>query len=223
MYTIYAYKKISNNQVVYVGQTCNLPARRKQHEKDEPYNSNRAEYDYPLSRAIRKYGADAFECFVLEEVETLERANIQEDYWILKYDTINKGYNQMRGGNNRTKMSPEFISALQRDLVLGKESYTELSRKYNCSSAFISTLNNGQAHYDKNLIYPLRKTKAGRHFDEQAIEQIIELLKDKTITLKEIANRFNVSQNVIVRINQGESYHNDNLIYPIRTGRAKRS
>ena len=94
MHCIYAYKKNSDNQIKYVGQTVDITERRKQHEKDEAFNNLRAEYNYPLSRAIRKYGIDAFEFIVLEDNLTLEEANEREDFWILYYDTIAKGYNQ---------------------------------------------------------------------------------------------------------------------------------
>ena len=53
---IYAYKKIANQKIVYVGQTTNLEYRHNQHTKWDPFNVNNPEYDYPLSRGIRKYG-----------------------------------------------------------------------------------------------------------------------------------------------------------------------
>ena len=103
--------------MVYVGQTCNISERRKQHEKDEPSNNLRAEYDYPLSRAIRKYGADAFEFIILEDNLTLEEANEREDYWILYYNTIVDGYNQQRGGNNRTKLTDAQIEEINKEFI----------------------------------------------------------------------------------------------------------
>ena len=69
---IYAYKKIKEDVIVYVGQTTNLHYRQLQHEKYDPYNPNNREYHLPLSRGIRKYGLDAYQCVVLEEVENQE-------------------------------------------------------------------------------------------------------------------------------------------------------
>lgn len=60
MNIIYAYKKQSNNKIVYVGQTNNIDYRHKQHIYYDPFNMNCPEYDYPLSRGIRKYGQDEY-------------------------------------------------------------------------------------------------------------------------------------------------------------------
>jgi hypothetical protein len=53
---IYAYKKRSTGKIVYVGQTVNLTERDKQHMRYDPFNINNKEYNYPLSRGVRKYG-----------------------------------------------------------------------------------------------------------------------------------------------------------------------
>ena len=48
-------------------------------------------------------------------------------------------------------------------------------------------------------------------------------LIDKKIKVRDIANIYNIGFNVVVRINQGESYHHDNLTYPLRQGRVRES
>ena len=48
------------------------------------------------------------------------------------------------------------------------------------------------------------------------------LLKNKDIKIKEIAKLYHVSPNVIVRINQGQSYKQNNIEYPIRKGRVRK-
>ena len=42
---IYAYRKKSNDKIVYVGQTVNLEYRHKQHMKWDPFNINNLEYN----------------------------------------------------------------------------------------------------------------------------------------------------------------------------------
>lgn len=222
MHCIYVYRKKETGQVVYVGQTCNISERRKQHEKDEPFNDLRAEYNYPLNRAIRKYGAEAFEFEVLENELSLEEANAREDYWIEYYNTIINGYNQQRGGNNRTKLTDAQIEEIQDKIANSKLSYTEICEEYGCSAGFLSKINHGLAYPSSKFSYPLREVKYGKHLPQHAVDNIIEQLKDKTITLAQIAKQYGVSQNVIVRINQGQSYYNENLVYPIRIGRASR-
>lgn len=101
-------------------------------------------------------------------------------------------------------------------------SYNEICQEYGCSAGFLTKINQGASYYSSNFTYPLRNTKNGKHFSQSEVDDIIEKLKNKNITLAEIAREYNVSQNVIVRINQGQSYYNKNLIYPIRIGRANR-
>lgn len=222
MHCIYIYKKKKTGEVVYVGQTCNVSERRKQHEKDEPFNNLRAEYNYPLSRAIRKYGIEAFIFEVLEKDLSLEEANAREDYWIEYYNTIANGYNQQRGGNNRTKLTDIQIEEIRNKIANTKMPYSEICAEYGCSGGFLTAINKGESYPSSNYQYPLRATKNGKHFSEEVIKDIIEKLRDKSLTLAQIAKEYGVSQNVIVRINQGESYYNKDLAYPIRIGRATR-
>ena len=79
---IYAYKKIDENKIVYVGQTVNLNNRDYRHKKIDPYDSTLKEYNYPLSRGIRKYGEDAYELIILENNLKREQLNEREKYWI---------------------------------------------------------------------------------------------------------------------------------------------
>lgn len=97
MKLIYAYVKKATNEVKYIGQTNNLSFRIWQHKYDS-YREGCKEYEYPLSRALRKYGIDAFEIQILEDNLTEDEANEKETYWIRFYDTCFKGYNQNTGG-----------------------------------------------------------------------------------------------------------------------------
>lgn len=77
---IYGYKKLTTNEIVYVGQTIDLQTRRLKHEKYDPFNPNTKEYNYPLSKGIRKYGIENYECVVLEEVDFESELNDREKY-----------------------------------------------------------------------------------------------------------------------------------------------
>ena len=44
MNVIYAYKKKSENKIVYVGQTVQLETRHKQHILYDPYNNKNREF-----------------------------------------------------------------------------------------------------------------------------------------------------------------------------------
>ncbi len=56
-----------------------------------------------LTRAIRKYGRDAFDHEVLEECSTLEAANEAEQWWIAHFgsDDLVLGYNLDAGGKSK--------------------------------------------------------------------------------------------------------------------------
>lgn len=77
---IYAYKKIDENKIVYVGQTVNLKLRDKRHREIDPFDPCLREYNYPLSRGIRKYGNDAYELIILEDNLSQEQLNEREKY-----------------------------------------------------------------------------------------------------------------------------------------------
>lgn len=92
--------KITNNinGKLYIGKTIyDLKTRFKQHLE----KVNDEKIQYPLYRAMRKYGIDNFS---IEEIETIDNEDIlnkREKYWINYYDTYiknNKGYNCTLGG-----------------------------------------------------------------------------------------------------------------------------
>lgn len=53
-------------------------------------------------------------------------------------------------------------------------------------------------------------------FTQQDIEEIRKLLLNPRLTLQEIANGYKVTYRTIQLINQGKTYHNNNIDYPIR-------
>lgn len=62
---IYRIKNLINEKS-YVGQSTNIEKRWNK-EKTSAFNKNYASYDYPLSRAFRKYGIENFSFEVIEE------------------------------------------------------------------------------------------------------------------------------------------------------------
>ena len=60
-----------------------------------------------IKRAIKKYGFENFERFILEKCSTKEELNEREKYWIIEKDSINSGYNLTEGGTGGD--TSEFI------------------------------------------------------------------------------------------------------------------
>lgn len=107
----YIYK-ITNliNKHNYIGQTSiSIEERFKQH----CYNSfnhkkGKDEYDYPLHRAIRKYGVDNFEISLIEECND-DLLNEKEIYYIKKYHGYDDGYNATLGGDGNKRYNYDKI------------------------------------------------------------------------------------------------------------------
>jgi uncharacterized protein YerC len=221
---IYAYNKKSSNKIVYVGQTNNLDYRHKQHIKYDPYNLNNKEYNYPLSRGIRKYGEDEYELIILEDDLLQSQLNEREIYWIKFYDTYFNGYNQSTGGSNPVK--PIFDDKLI-DLVIEmlkdyENSYQDICDKTGLSMTHIYNINTGNRRKRENIQYPIRPNNVagtrGLKFNPQQNIEIHNLLLNTHKEFKEIAEMYHCDAATISRINKGatKSYRLKNYTYPLR-------
>lgn len=221
---IYAYKKKSSNKIVYVGQTNNLEYRHKQHIKYDPYNSNNREYNYPLSRGIRKYGEDEYELVILEDNLLQSQLNEREIYWIKFYDTYFNGYNQSTGGSNPVKpiFDDKLIDLTIEMLKDYENSYQDICNKTGLSMTHVYNINTGNRRKRDNIQYPIRPnnvagTKGLKFSPEQNIE-IHNLLLHTHKGFNEIAELYHCTAATISRINRGttKSYRLKNYIYPLR-------
>ena len=148
--------KITNqvNKKVYIGQSQNISQRWKSHRKH--YQKD----DYPIYRAMRKYGIDNFSFEVIEEC-SLEELNDKEKYWIKYYDSHNSsnGYNLTDGGNTSmplklTKQQVKDIITLLSTTTLSQK---EIGEKFNVTQRTISSINIGETWVQENISYPIRK------------------------------------------------------------------
>ena len=74
--------KITNtiNGKAYVGQATNISVRLKNHRSDA-FNPNKPGYDYPLYRAIRKYGLENFRFEIIVHVS-----------WVTIFSILNQSH-----------------------------------------------------------------------------------------------------------------------------------
>ena len=91
---VYCYiNKINNKK--YIGKTLDEKNRKRRHIRNSKYSKT------PFYNAIRKYGWDNFEYFILyEEIndnkEYLDlKIKTKEKEYILNLNTIKEGYNQL--------------------------------------------------------------------------------------------------------------------------------
>lgn len=224
---IYAYKKKSINKIVYVGQTTNLQNRHKQHIKYDPFNINAHEYDYPLSKGIRKYGEDEYQLIILESNLLQEELNDKEKYWIQYYNTYFNGYNQTAGGKNPTKpiFTEEKIHQVIEMLKDESYSYKDIMEKTGISMTHIYNINIGRSRKQDNIQYPIRlsnvKGTKGLKFSPQECKNIHEEILNTKKSFKKIGQEFNCSADTISDINRGKTknYILDGYNYPLRKKR----
>jgi Trp operon repressor len=162
---------------------------------------------------------------IIEEIED-NNANEREQYWIEYYDSTNqeKGYNinlsNTSSLENHKLTQQEAISIIE-DLKNTNLTYEELANKYNLKTAqSIRDINKGITYKQDNYNYPIRldrNTKA--KLDARAI---IKDLKETSLTMEEIAKKYNCSHTKISNINTGDRVKFDDENYPIRPTRKAR-
>ena len=89
----------------------------------------------------------------------------------------------------------------------------DIANKFNVSLSLICSINTGKKYYQENEKYPLRALKI--KIDNNLVNDIIKLLK-ANYTNHEIAEIFQIDDDVVYRINYGKAHKKEDEIYPIR-------
>ena len=161
MIGIYKIRNLINNKV-YIGQSINIARRWKDHRSainDETYK------DYPLYKAIQKYGIENFEFSVIEECEK-EELNEKEKYWISCYNSYNNGYNQTKGGDGCShpiKLTEKQVLEIYERLK-GTETMECIAADYGVTHPVISNINTGLLWVHKDISYPIRQRNKEKKF-----------------------------------------------------------
>ena len=98
MSTGYIYKHTSPSGLSYIGKSLAVKGKRWKEHVKRAYDKTSKEYNYPLQRAIRKYGEDSFTTEILEDNVPAELLSELEVLYIEKHNTFYEGYNQTKGG-----------------------------------------------------------------------------------------------------------------------------
>ena len=188
--------KISNlkNGKVYIGQSIDIAARWRRHRVDA-FSNDKATYNYPLYRAIRKYGLENFSFDIIEECEKIQ-LNERERYYISLYDSVNNGYNQGFGGSNGghfCKISKEQLQEIIVLLQTTELTNTQIGNKFDISENMVCGINTGKHWYNDNITYPIRqKTKTLKHNTDNVnvkteIQNFSNLEQAKTTQKKKVS------------------------------------
>lgn len=231
------YKITFPNGKIYIGISNNIYRRMLEHNTD--FRNN-----LPIEHAIKKYGKIT-EFDILEEIAPENRMLMREreKFWIRVFHSNHKefGYNISEGGdgadigsnNQQAKLTEEQYQQVYQDLLDTQLSLQEIADKYKMHLSAISHLNNGHTYFHSSIEYPIRKSKpkvaginsGNSKFTKEDIENIWSLLQFKPeLTMKQIADNYNVYPSTIQNINNGKTYINKDLHYPLReskTGKRK--
>lgn len=154
MIGIYKITNILNGHS-YIGQSVNIEKRWIK-EKSSAFNKNDIAYNYPLSKALRKYGVENFIFEVIEECSS-EILNDREKFWINYYNTFYNGYNQTLGGDSTISQPKEYVIGIIKDLEETDLYHKEIAQKWNVSTETVQGINTGRYWFQENKDYPLQK------------------------------------------------------------------
>lgn len=141
----------------YIGQAVNIATRIYQHLHSS-ISEKASDFEYPLHKAIRKYGIDNFVVDIVEECPS-ELLNEREMYWIAFYDTFKNGYNQTAGGSQsirHIKLTKEAVKSIYDRLLNTQESFTNIAKDFGISIYMVNRINRGACWNNPELNYPLR-------------------------------------------------------------------
>ena len=147
------------NGKVYIGQAIDIHSRFIGH-KYKAFEPNGQGYNYPLYRAIRKYGLENFSFEVLEECDR-DKLNELEIFYIEKYNAYGPGgYNQTAGGNqsyNGNKLTDELVLGIIDRLGKSFDNSEKIGEEFGVSSWMVRSINRGTYWPIEGIEYPIRE------------------------------------------------------------------
>ena len=103
---IYKITNLINNKC-YIGQTIKTAEERWKEHQAHAFGSHPNDQNKTLYQAIRKYGIENFNFEVIQDnIDTFEKLDKAEIYWIDYYNSFVKGYNETFGGQQYHKILP---------------------------------------------------------------------------------------------------------------------
>lgn len=217
---IYCIKNLINRKV-YVGQAVSFRKRFRDHKFR--LNNDREVPNKHLQASWNKYGSDNFEFIILEYIEDPDKLTIEEDIWIELLDARNPKY-----GYNKREVAESNLGYKHTEETKKKMSIVHKGNKYNLGhkqtkehKKKISKSLSGKNHYmygkhhSEETRKKMSRIKKGVYQGENSpraklndwkVRVIKQLLKFNSLSQREIAGLFSISQTTIHRINTGRTW-----------------
>lgn len=185
------------NGKCYVGQTTrhDVNVRLREHRKESKHDGY-GRYKQPIHKAIKKYGWDNFDRFILEKCNEQESLNLAEQYWIEHYSAISPlGYNLTYGGRGG-RLSEEVKAKISKSQC-GKKRTPEVKRKMSDAHLGKKSTEEHKLNQSKSLsgekCYYAKLT-----WDK--VREIRARYSTKTISQRKLAIEFKVNETAIQKI-----------------------
>lgn len=147
------------NKKVYVGQSRSIEKRWAAHKR-AAYLVDAPSYEYPIYRAIRKYGIENFS-FEIIELCPVADLNEKEKFWISHYNSFFEGYNSTVGGGSFSTPKQNTIGIFE-DLKNTSKTHSDIAFKWRVSVEMVQGINTGR-YWRMDIDYPIQKTRTVAH------------------------------------------------------------
>lgn len=91
----------------------------------------------------------------------------------------------------------------------------QIANEFNLSASTVNDVNKGKYHKVNWLCYPIRKGKVINPLIDK-LDNVINDIQNSALSFKDIAKKYNVSIGSVYTINNGQSYYDKQLKYPLR-------
>lgn len=110
------------------------------------------------------------------------------------------------------RLSNETVDDIIKDLSNESMPIGDIVAKYHTKRYVVLNINSGKTYKKDNLQYPIREL-----FTKKEIrDKIIDMLRNTELDGKQIAKQLGVSLSIVYKINDGSSWHDNDIKYPIR-------
>ena len=121
----------------------------------------------------------------------------------------------LRNIEGNKKITEEEFLELKQDLKNGLP-LQDIANKFNISKDYLSDINHGRKRKQDNENYPLHNYEEDTNLTDEQISEILNLIANTKLSLKEIGKKYNRSKSTITAINTGDRYRREGIEYPIR-------